>query len=152
MTDETPAQLDIEQALPRMQALASGLWSLQSRHHPGQLAGARLASQRIGGPRDSHTMCAEGFEIVADPFIGADEQPAAGVSSWDVRHVARAPIDGQQPVVVRRVPDEVRSPHLQKYRTVLIEHVEPVPVPFEVRPAVERRPNGAGRGDRLGDH
>lgn len=38
MTAETPAPLDIEQALPRMQALASELWSPQSRHHPGQLA------------------------------------------------------------------------------------------------------------------
>jgi hypothetical protein len=34
----TPEQLDVEQALPRMQELASRLWSRQSRHHPGQLA------------------------------------------------------------------------------------------------------------------
>ena len=34
----TPEQLDIEQALPRMQELASRLWSRTARHHPGQLA------------------------------------------------------------------------------------------------------------------
>ena len=34
----TPERLDVEHALPRMQALASQLWSPQSRHHPGQLA------------------------------------------------------------------------------------------------------------------
>ena len=34
----TPERLDIEQALPRMQALASRLWSPEARHHPGQLA------------------------------------------------------------------------------------------------------------------
>ena len=34
----TPERLDVEQALPRMQALASRLWSHRSRHHPGQLA------------------------------------------------------------------------------------------------------------------
>ncbi|PKH42184.1 hypothetical protein SAMN05192575_107120 [Nocardioides alpinus] len=34
----TPEQLDIEQALPRMQDLASRLWSRTARHHPGQLA------------------------------------------------------------------------------------------------------------------
>ena len=33
-----PERADIEKALPRMQALASRTWSLQSRHHPGQLA------------------------------------------------------------------------------------------------------------------
>lgn len=34
----TPEQLDIEEALPRMQQLASQLWSRTARHHPGQLA------------------------------------------------------------------------------------------------------------------
>jgi hypothetical protein len=34
----TPERLDVEQALPRMQALASRTWSPESRHHPGQLA------------------------------------------------------------------------------------------------------------------
>jgi hypothetical protein len=34
----TPERLDVEQALPRMQALASRTWSPASRHHPGQLA------------------------------------------------------------------------------------------------------------------
>ncbi|NYE38969.1 hypothetical protein F4692_004124 [Nocardioides cavernae] len=34
----TPERLDVEQALPRLQALASRLWSTESRHHPGQLA------------------------------------------------------------------------------------------------------------------
>lgn len=34
----TVQRLDIEQALPRMQALAARLWSPESRHHPGQLA------------------------------------------------------------------------------------------------------------------
>jgi GNAT superfamily N-acetyltransferase len=34
----TPHRLDIEQALPQMQALASRLWSPDARHHPGQLA------------------------------------------------------------------------------------------------------------------
>lgn len=34
----TPERLDVEQALPRMQALASRFWSHRSRHHPGQLA------------------------------------------------------------------------------------------------------------------
>jgi GNAT superfamily N-acetyltransferase len=34
----TPHRLDIEQALPQMQALASRLWSPEARHHPGQLA------------------------------------------------------------------------------------------------------------------
>ena len=31
-------RLDIEQALPQMQALASRFWSPEARHHPGQLA------------------------------------------------------------------------------------------------------------------
>jgi hypothetical protein len=34
----TPECLDVEQALPRMQALASRTWTPESRHHPGQLA------------------------------------------------------------------------------------------------------------------
>ena len=34
----TPERLDVEQALPRMQALASRTWTPESRHHPGQLA------------------------------------------------------------------------------------------------------------------
>ena len=34
----TPERLGLEQALPRMQALASRLWSPEHRHHPGQLA------------------------------------------------------------------------------------------------------------------
>ncbi|RYC11404.1 GCN5 family acetyltransferase [Nocardioides zhouii] len=34
----TPERLDIDAALPRMQALASSLWSPRARHHPGQLA------------------------------------------------------------------------------------------------------------------
>ncbi|CUR58577.1 putative GCN5-related N-acetyltransferase [metagenome] len=34
----TPERLDIDDALTRMQALASDLWSHRSRHHPGQLA------------------------------------------------------------------------------------------------------------------
>jgi hypothetical protein len=34
----TPERLDIEHALPRMQELASRLWSPAARHHPGQLA------------------------------------------------------------------------------------------------------------------
>ena len=34
----TPHRLDIEQALPQMQALASRFWSPEARHHPGQLA------------------------------------------------------------------------------------------------------------------
>ena len=34
----TPERLDIEHALPRMQELASRLWSRKARHHPGQLA------------------------------------------------------------------------------------------------------------------
>lgn len=34
----TPEQLEIERALPRMQELASRLWSRTARHHPGQLA------------------------------------------------------------------------------------------------------------------
>ena len=34
----TPQRLDIETALPRMQALASELWTTAARHHPGQLA------------------------------------------------------------------------------------------------------------------
>jgi GNAT superfamily N-acetyltransferase len=34
----TPEVLDIEDALPRMQSLASRLWSRTARHHPGQLA------------------------------------------------------------------------------------------------------------------
>lgn len=34
----TVQRLDVEQALPRMQAIASRLWSPTSRHHPGQLA------------------------------------------------------------------------------------------------------------------
>ncbi len=34
----TPHRLDVEQALPQMQALASRLWSEEARHHPGQLA------------------------------------------------------------------------------------------------------------------
>ena len=34
----TPERLDIEHALPRMQDLASRLWSRKARHHPGQLA------------------------------------------------------------------------------------------------------------------
>jgi hypothetical protein len=34
----TPDRLDIEHALPRMQGLASRLWSRTARHHPGQLA------------------------------------------------------------------------------------------------------------------
>lgn len=34
----TPERLDVEHALHRMQALASRLWSRESRHHPGQLA------------------------------------------------------------------------------------------------------------------
>jgi hypothetical protein len=34
----TPERLDVEHALPRMQALASRTWSPESRHHPGQLA------------------------------------------------------------------------------------------------------------------
>lgn len=34
----TPERLDIEHALPRMQHLASRLWSRAARHHPGQLA------------------------------------------------------------------------------------------------------------------
>lgn len=34
----TPERLEIEQALPRMQELASRLWSRTARHHPGQLA------------------------------------------------------------------------------------------------------------------
>lgn len=34
----TAERLDVEQALPRMQGLASRLWSPSSRHHPGQLA------------------------------------------------------------------------------------------------------------------
>lgn len=33
-----PERLDLDHALPRMQALASRLWSRRSRHHPGQLA------------------------------------------------------------------------------------------------------------------
>ncbi|MDR7253152.1 hypothetical protein J2X46_002137 [Nocardioides sp. BE266] len=34
----TPERLDVDDALHRMQALASELWSHGSRHHPGQLA------------------------------------------------------------------------------------------------------------------
>lgn len=34
----TPERLDIDAALPRMQALASELWTTAARHHPGQLA------------------------------------------------------------------------------------------------------------------
>ena len=34
----TPHRLDIEQALPQMQALASEVWTTAARHHPGQLA------------------------------------------------------------------------------------------------------------------
>ena len=34
----TAQRLDVEQALPRMQALASETWSTTARHHPGQLA------------------------------------------------------------------------------------------------------------------
>ena len=34
----TPEMLEIEQALPRMQELASRQWSRTARHHPGQLA------------------------------------------------------------------------------------------------------------------
>ena len=34
----TPERLEIDLALPRMQALASRLWSRTARHHPGQLA------------------------------------------------------------------------------------------------------------------
>jgi GNAT superfamily N-acetyltransferase len=34
----TPERLDIDTALPRMQELASSLWSRTARHHPGQLA------------------------------------------------------------------------------------------------------------------
>lgn len=34
----TPERLDVEDALPRMQELASRLWTPQARHHPGQLA------------------------------------------------------------------------------------------------------------------
>ncbi len=34
----TPEMLEIEHALPRMQELASRLWSRAARHHPGQLA------------------------------------------------------------------------------------------------------------------
>ncbi len=34
----TPARLDIDAALPRMQALVSEVWSTAARHHPGQLA------------------------------------------------------------------------------------------------------------------
>ncbi len=34
----TPERLDIDTALPRMQALASELWTTAARHHPGQLA------------------------------------------------------------------------------------------------------------------
>ena len=34
----TPEQMDVEQALPFMQELASRVWGPQSRHHPGQLA------------------------------------------------------------------------------------------------------------------
>ena len=34
----TPARLDIDAALPRMQALVSELWTTAARHHPGQLA------------------------------------------------------------------------------------------------------------------
>lgn len=34
----TPERLDVEDALPRMQALSSRLWSPEARHHPGQLA------------------------------------------------------------------------------------------------------------------
>lgn len=33
-----PERLDVEQALPQMQELASRLWSRSRRHHPGQLA------------------------------------------------------------------------------------------------------------------
>ncbi|GAB3015929.1 hypothetical protein GCM10011376_05050 [Nocardioides flavus (ex Wang et al. 2016)] len=34
----TPERLDVDQALARMQKLASRTWSPESRHHPGQLA------------------------------------------------------------------------------------------------------------------
>lgn len=34
----TPERLAIDDALPRMQAIASQLWSRHARHHPGQLA------------------------------------------------------------------------------------------------------------------
>ena len=34
----TAQRLDVEQALPRMQALASETWTTAARHHPGQLA------------------------------------------------------------------------------------------------------------------
>ena len=34
----TVQRLDVEQALPQMQAVASRLWSAAARHHPGQLA------------------------------------------------------------------------------------------------------------------
>ena len=34
----TPQRLDVEQALPGMQALASSSWTTEARHHPGQLA------------------------------------------------------------------------------------------------------------------
>ncbi|KRE94081.1 hypothetical protein ASG76_11835 [Nocardioides sp. Soil774] len=34
----TPERLDVEDALPRMQALSSRLWTPEARHHPGQLA------------------------------------------------------------------------------------------------------------------
>ena len=33
-----PQRLDVDQALPAMQALASELWTTAARHHPGQLA------------------------------------------------------------------------------------------------------------------
>lgn len=34
----TPRRIEIEQALPGMQALASEIWTTAARHHPGQLA------------------------------------------------------------------------------------------------------------------
>nr|WP_300048275.1 hypothetical protein [uncultured Nocardioides sp.] len=34
----TPQRLDVAQALPGMQALASSIWTTAARHHPGQLA------------------------------------------------------------------------------------------------------------------
>jgi hypothetical protein len=33
-----PERLDVEDSLPRMQALSSRLWTPEARHHPGQLA------------------------------------------------------------------------------------------------------------------
>ncbi|CAM3841908.1 GNAT family N-acetyltransferase [Nocardioides zeicaulis] len=103
----TVERAEVEQVLPRMQALASRLWSPASRHHPGQLAW----SAAYGEPE----VLALGPAFVGDDawawLESRDWLEVCGVEPGAVAEVLRAALD--------EAADEVTASVLETERVVV---------------------------------